>query len=49
MSKVEKLKMEIEIERKRLDEMLENSTMEAAMVQSRRLDSLIEEYIDLTN
>ncbi len=49
MNKVENLKMEIEKERRKLDEMLETRTMEDVLGQSRKVDILIEKYIDLTN
>ncbi|MDO4343449.1 MAG: hypothetical protein Q4C50_01475 [Eubacteriales bacterium] len=49
MSKVEKLRAEIERERKMLDEMLETMTMEEVLGQSRKLDRLIEDYIEATN
>lgn len=49
MNKLENLKMEIESERRKLDEMLESMTMEEVLGQSRKVDSLIEQYIRLTN
>lgn len=49
MNKLENLKMEIEAERRKLDEMLENMSMEEVIGQSRKVDSLIEQYIRLTN
>lgn len=49
MNKLENLKMEIEAERRKLDEMLENMSMEEVLGQSRKVDSLIEQYIKLTN
>lgn len=49
MNKVENLKMEIEAERRKLDEMLENMSVEEVLGQSRKVDSLIEQYIELTN
>lgn len=49
MNRIEKLKEEIERERRKLDEMLGVMTMEDALMQSRKLDGLLEEYINLTN
>lgn len=49
MNKVENLKMEIEAERRKLDEMLENMSVEEVLGQSRKVDSLIEQYIEWTN
>ena len=49
MNKVEQLKAKIEEERRTLDEMLAGKTMEEVLLQSRKVDTLIEEYIDLTN
>lgn len=49
MSKMEKLKIQIEKERKKLDEMTINRSMEDVLLQSRILDELMEEYIDLAS
>lgn len=49
MSRVEMLKAKIEEERRILDEMVDNREMEDVLTQSRKLDSLMEEYIRLTN
>lgn len=49
MSRVEMLKVKIEEERRILDEMVDNREMEDVLAQSRKLDSLMEEYIRLTN
>lgn len=49
MNMLENLKEEIEMERRKLDEMLETMSMSDALEQSRKLDGLIEKYIDLTN
>lgn len=49
MCKAEYLKEEIERERRVLDEMLAVMTMEEALQQSRKLDSLMEKYLDLLN
>lgn len=47
MNKREHLKTEIEKERRVLDEMLTTGTMQDALGQSRKLDRLMEEYINL--
>lgn len=49
MCKAEYLKEEIERERRVLDEMLATMTMEEALLQSRKVDSLMEKYLDLLN
>lgn len=49
MGRTEYLKEEIERERRVLDEMLESRTMEDVLAQSRKLDRLMEEYLDLAN
>lgn len=46
---IERLKTQIEAERKVLDQMLESRCMEEVLGQSRKLDKLIEEYISMTN
>lgn len=45
----EHIREEIEAERRKLDRMLESMSMEDVLGQSRKLDSLIEEYMSLTN
>lgn len=47
MSRLEALKVEIETERRKLDEMLYTMTMEQVLPQSRKLDGLMEEYITI--
>ncbi len=47
MSQMEYLREEIERERRVLDEMLATMPMESALVQSQKLDRLMEEYLDL--
>ena len=47
MNSLESLKEQIEKERKVLDEMLCTKTMEAVLKQSRKLDGLMEEYLNL--
>ncbi len=47
MSRMEYLKKEIEKERRVLDEMLATMPMESALMQSQKLDHLMEEYLDL--
>lgn len=49
MKNLETLKVQIETERRVLDQMLESMHMEEVIGQSRKLDQLIEEYISLTN
>ncbi len=49
MRTAEYLRTEIETERRKLDQMLESMSMEEVLGQSRKLDSLIEEYMSLTN
>lgn len=48
MRRVEELRTEIEAERRKMDEMLEKSSMEEALEQSRKVDRLIEKYLILT-
>ncbi len=48
MKSMEKLKEEIETERKKLDELLAKGDQEATYRQSILLDKLIEEYLDMT-
>ncbi len=47
MNTTESLKKRIEEERRLLDEMLGSGSAEEALLQSRKLDRLMEEYIDL--
>lgn len=47
MKNLETLKVQIETERRTLDKMLESMKMEDVIDQSRKLDQLIEEYVDL--
>ncbi|MGI6018198.1 MAG: hypothetical protein ACOX8M_05270 [Marvinbryantia sp.] len=47
MSQMEYLKEEIERERRILDEMLATMPMESTLVQSQKLDRLMQEYLDL--
>ncbi len=51
MNQIESLKVQIEKERRKLEEMLSTMTMtmEDVLKQSRKLDGLMEEYIGLTN
>ena len=51
MNQIENLKVRIEKERRKLEEMLSTMTltMEDVLMQSRKLDGLMEEYISLTN
>ncbi|MFR8169403.1 MAG: Spo0E family sporulation regulatory protein-aspartic acid phosphatase [Marvinbryantia sp.] len=51
MNQIENLKVQIEKERRKLEEMLSTMTltMEDVLMQSRKLDGLMEEYISLTN
>lgn len=49
MNKIEYLKAEIEKERKVLDEMLGADSMQDVLIQSRKLDRLMEEYIRLND
>ena len=51
MNQIENLKVQIEKERRKLEEMLSTMTltMEDVLMQSRQLDGLMEEYISLTN
>ncbi|EET60057.1 Spo0E like sporulation regulatory protein [Marvinbryantia formatexigens DSM 14469] len=51
MNQIESLKVQIEKERRKLEEMLSTMslTMEDVLTQSRELDRLMEEYIGLTN
>lgn len=49
MNKIEHLQIRIEEERSKLDEMVEEQSLEESYKQSVLLDGLIEEYIRLTN
>ena len=51
MNQIENLKVQIEKERRKQEEMLSTMTltMEDVLMQSRKLDGLMEEYISLTN
>lgn len=51
MNQIENLKVQIEKERRKLEEMLSTMTltMEDVLMQSRKLDGLMEKYISLTN
>ena len=48
MNKVDNLKKKIEEERRRLNEMLGTGSAQDVLLQSRKLDGLMEEYIALT-